>query len=136
MLERKVKSSPADASANFCDWKWSEARLCVCTSPFQLVFRLHALTRCSGLEEGMYIRYCFDGSLFDLRRLKANRKTLQTLIQEDLFADNCALMAHKDRDLQLMHDRFSEASKLLGLTSALAKPKSFVRLHRIEALVN
>lgn len=82
------------------------------------------------------MRYRLSCSLFDLRRLKANRKTLQTLIQEDLFADNCALMAHKDRDLQLMHDRFSEASKLLGLTSALAKPKSFVRLHRIEALVN
>jgi len=74
-----------------------------------------------GLEKGVYIRYRLDGSLFDLRRLTAKTKSLQTLLQEVLFADGCALVAHTESDLQMMLDRFSEASKLFGLTVSLGK---------------
>ena len=73
------------------------------------------------LEKGVYIRYRLDGSLFDLRRLTAKTKSHQDLIQEALFADDCALVAHAEPDLQLMLDRFSEASKLFGLTISLGK---------------
>ena len=48
-------------------------------------------------------------------------KTLQTLLQEVLFADVWALSAHADTDLQLMLDRFSDASKLFGLTVNIGK---------------
>ena len=34
------------------------------------------------LEEGVYITYCLDGSLFDLRRLTAKTRTLHKLIYE------------------------------------------------------
>ena len=73
------------------------------------------------LEKGVYIRYHLDGSLFDLRRLTAKTKSLQTLLQEVLFADNCALMVHAEQDLQRMLDHFSEVSKLFGLTISLGK---------------
>lgn len=73
------------------------------------------------LEKGVYIRYRLDGSLFDLRRLTAKTKSLQALLQEVLFADDCALVAHAESDLQMMLDRFSEASKLFGLTVSLGK---------------
>ena len=73
------------------------------------------------LGKGVYICYRLDGSLFDLCRLAAKTKSLQSLLQEVLFADDCALMAHTESDLQLMLDRFSSASKLFGLTVSLGK---------------
>ena len=73
------------------------------------------------LEKGVYIRYCLDGSLFNLCQLTAKTKNLQTLLQEVLFADNCALMAYTEQDLQQMLDHLSEASKLFGLTINLRK---------------
>ena len=75
------------------------------------------------LEKGVYIRYHLDGSLFDLRCLAAKTKSLQSLFQEVLFANDCTLVAHTEPDLQLMQDRFSSASKLFGLTVSLSKMK-------------
>ena len=72
-------------------------------------------------EEGEYIRYCLNGSLLDLRRLNAKTNCLQELIQSVLCADDCALLAHNERDLQIMVDKFSQASKLYGLTINISK---------------
>ena len=69
----------------------------------------------------MYVRFRYDGSIFDLRRLSAKTKTLNSLIQEALFADDCALMAHKPGDLQAMLNSFSDASKQFGLSISLEK---------------
>ncbi|XP_068671353.1 uncharacterized protein [Montipora foliosa] len=76
------------------------------------------------LEFGIYIRYRLDGSLFDLRRLSARTKTLERLQIEALFADDCALMVHKENHLQVITDKFSEAAKLFGLckTEVLLQP--------------
>lgn len=73
------------------------------------------------LDQGVYVRYRLDGSLFDLRRLTAKTKSKKVLIQEALFADDCALVAHTESDLQLMLDRFSDASRLFGLSISLGK---------------
>ena len=59
--------------------------------------------------------------MFDLRRLNARTKTTEQLITEALFADDCALMAHKESDLQSTVDKFAEASRLFGLTISLGK---------------
>ena len=67
------------------------------------------------------VRYRLDGSLFNLRRLTAKTKSLQILLQEVLFADDCTPVAHVESDLQMMLDRFSEAPKLFGLTVSLGK---------------
>ena len=72
-------------------------------------------------DQGIYIRYRLDGSLFNLRRLNTKTKSFQHLLQDVLFADDCALVAHSECDLQLMLDRFSQASKLFGLTISLGK---------------
>ena len=74
-----------------------------------------------GLNKGVYIRYRLDGSLFDLHRLTAKTKSKEMLLQEILFADDCALLAHTEYDIQMMMDSFSEASKLFGLTISLNK---------------
>ncbi|KAL8566708.1 hypothetical protein ACOMHN_050356 [Nucella lapillus] len=73
------------------------------------------------IEDGVYIRYRMDGSLFDFRRLSAETKTTEKLILEALFADDCALMAHMESALQLIVNKFSEASRLFGLTISLGK---------------
>ena len=73
------------------------------------------------MKEGVYIRFRYDGSIFYLWRLSAKTKTLYSFIKEALFADDCALMAHKPGDLQAMLNSFSEASKQFGLTISLGK---------------
>ena len=88
---------------------------------FNLFFTQVLLHATKDLEFGIYIRYRLDGSLFDLRRLSARTKTLERLLIEALFADNCALMAHKENHLQVITDKFSEAAKLFGLTISLSK---------------
>ena len=74
-----------------------------------------------GLKKGVYIWYRLDGSLFDLRRLTAKTKSKEMLLLEILFADDCALLAHTEYDIQMMMDSFSEASKLFSLTISLNK---------------
>ena len=81
----------------------------------------HALCHPSS---GVYLRYRLDGSLFNLRRLAASTKTVVKLIQEALFADDCALMAHTESDLQTITERFSEAARLFGLTISISKTEA------------
>ena len=48
-------------------------------------------------EDGVYIRYRLDGSLFNLRRLvHAHTKTVEQLVRDLLFADDAALVAHTE----------------------------------------
>ena len=78
----------------------------------------HAL---GDLDRGIYIKYRLDGSLFDLRRLNAKTRTVERLVIDALFADDCALMAHTEVDLQFIVSKFAEASQLFGLTISLGK---------------
>ena len=64
-----------------------------------------------------------DGSLFDLHCLRAKTKTTERIILESLFADDCALMVHKESDLQLIVSQFAEGSHFFGLTIRLNKTK-------------
>ena len=73
------------------------------------------------LEQGVYPRYWLDGSLFDLHRLTAKTKTVKKTVLEALFADDCALMAHRESDLQIIVNKFEEASRLFGLSISLGK---------------
>jgi hypothetical protein len=73
------------------------------------------------IQDGVYLKYRMDGSLFDLRRLNAKTKTTERTILEALFADDCALMAHTESALQHTVDKFAEAFRLFGLTISLGK---------------
>ena len=52
------------------------------------------------IDDGVYIRFRTDGSVFNLRRLKSTTLTSEKLIHELLFADDAALLAHTDQALQ------------------------------------
>lgn len=86
-------------------------------------------------EDGIYIRYRTDGSLFNLRRLTAHTKTLEQVIRELLFADDAALVAHTEQALQRITTCFAEAAQLFGLeislkkTEVLYQPPPNVQVH-------
>ena len=73
------------------------------------------------LEQGVYLYYRLDGSLFDLRLLTAETKTVTKTVLEALFADDCALVAHRESDLQVIVNKFADASHLFGLSISLGK---------------
>ena len=74
---------------------------------------LHLL--CERMPAGVKIRYRFD-DIFNLSRLKTKTKTsIQTICQLQ-YADNNAIMAHSEEDLQCVMTAFHEAYTSLGLT--------------------
>ena len=68
------------------------------------------------LPDGIFNRFRTDRSLFNLRRRFASTKTIEELITELLFADDCALLVHREEAIQHIVNRFSDAAKNYGLT--------------------
>ncbi|CAH1266354.1 Hypp3340 [Branchiostoma lanceolatum] len=88
---------------------------------FAIFFSMMLREAKEDLTEGIYIRFRTDGSIFNLRRLLARTKTLEELILDLLFADDCALLAHTEEALQTVVNHFAEACKAFGLTISLKK---------------
>ena len=70
---------------------------------------------------GIHIRYRTDGGLFNLRRLQAKTKVCHATIRDLLFADDCALNAHTQDDMQRSVDLFADACTSFGLTISTKK---------------
>ena len=81
---------------------------------------LAAVDQAKGVDN--YI-YRTDWELFNMRRLKAKTKVKATPIVDLQYADDCAIAAYTEADLQNTLDAFSEAYKLLGLTVNVTKTK-------------
>ena len=73
--------------------------------------------------KGVGIIYRTDGELFNIRRLKAKTKVKSTSIVELQYADDCAIAAHTEADLQNTLDALCEAYKPLGITVNVTKTK-------------
>jgi len=61
-------------------------------------------------------RYRTDGSLFNLRRLQVKTKVREDTARDFLFADDCALNAGTESDMQESMDLFAKACDDFGLT--------------------
>ena len=85
---------------------------------FSIFFSIMLREAKDDLPDGIYIRFRTDGCLSNLRRLLACTKTIEELTTELLFADNCALLDHTEEASQHIVNRFSDAAKSFGLTSA------------------
>ncbi|KAL7404828.1 hypothetical protein ABVT39_019559 [Epinephelus coioides] len=70
---------------------------------------------------GVQIIYRTDGKLFNLNRFKAKSKVLHTSIMELQYADDCAVVAHTEEDLQTTLNAFTRAYRLLALTMNIKK---------------
>ena len=73
-------------------------------------------------KDAVNIRYRFNGSLFNLRRLQAHTKTCEQLVQ---FADDAALIAYTERALQHLTFCFAKTAQLFGLEINLKKTEVF-----------
>ena len=82
---------------------------------FAMLFR-HAF---KGATEGVYLHSISDGKLFKISRLKAKSKTRTVLIRDMLFADDAALAAHSEGQLEYLMNRFYNACDLFSLTISL-----------------
>ena len=78
-------------------------------------------------DVGIDLRYRTDGKLFNLRRLQAKTKVKTDIIMDFLFADDCALNAGSEADMQRSIDKFSIACTNFGLI--ISKKKTEV-LHK------
>ena len=88
---------------------------------FSIFFSITLREAKDDLPDSIYIRFRTDGSLFNFRRPLARTKTIEELITELLFADDCALLAHTEEALQHIVNRFSGAAKNFGLAISLKK---------------
>ena len=60
-------------------------------------------------------------------------RTIEELIAELLFADDCALLAHTEEALQHFVNRISDAAKNFGLTISLKKTEVLYQPPQREA---
>ncbi|XP_052799506.1 uncharacterized protein LOC128231126 [Mya arenaria] len=72
-------------------------------------------------DPGVHIKYRRDGKLFNLRRLKAITKVKNTIIRDLFFADDCALHAITESEIQQSLKQFSSACDNFGLTISIKK---------------
>ena len=72
-------------------------------------------------DVGVYVQYRTTGKLFNLRRLQAKTKVMESLIRDLLFADDCGLFTHSVEDMQILMNSFADACRRYGLTISIKK---------------
>ena len=77
---------------------------------FSLLFTQMLSAALSQTEAGVKIHCRTDGDFFNLRRLKSYTKLTRAIVQDFLFADDCALAAHSEVDLKELADCFAIAA--------------------------
>ena len=74
-----------------------------CSNTIQLPFQHDAslcLQRLRSTYPGIQIMYRTDGGIVNTQRLKAKTKVTKSLVRDLLYADDCAIVAHSEDDLQ------------------------------------
>ena len=88
---------------------------------FSLMSAVVLLSALSATDAGIGVCYRCKGWFFYLRCLKAKSKVLEALVQDFLFADDCALEALNEPDLCELARCLSIATKAFVLTICLRK---------------
>ena len=88
---------------------------------FSLMFLAMPTDAFRNADVGKGIGYRTDGSVFNLRRLQSKTKVSTDNINDFLFADDCALNAATEAEMQRSVDKFSEARNNYGLTISTKK---------------
>ncbi|XP_072169551.1 uncharacterized protein [Diadema setosum] len=70
---------------------------------------------------GVDFRFRTDGKLFNLRRLQTKSKVQEDIARDFLFADDCALYASTQSDMQGSIDQFANACDDFGLVISIKK---------------
>ena len=88
---------------------------------FSFIFSMMLLSAFKETDPGVEITYRTDGGIFKTQRLRSIRKISKALVRALLYADDCAIVAHSEADLQYMADALSAATKRFGLTISIKK---------------
>ena len=88
---------------------------------FSLTFPAMLTDTFGDSEVGNGTRYKYDGSLFNLRRLRAKTKVSPDTVNDFLFADDYDLNAASEADMQYSIDKFSDACNNFGPTISTKK---------------
>ena len=88
---------------------------------FSMMFSAMLTDAFQACDDGISIRYRMDGKLLNLRRLQAVTKVKETVVRDFLFADDCALNATTEQQMQDEMDCFSGACDNFGLTISTKK---------------
>ena len=93
---------------------------------FSIFFSLMLFVAFKNTSKGIDVLYRFDRGLCQTKNvhLKARTKVSKVKIREFLYADDCALAASSQEDLQELTDQFSVAAKKFGLTISLKKTEA------------
>ena len=86
------------------------------------------------LPPGISINYRTDGGIFNLNRLKARNKVNVNSIVELQYADDNAVCAQSENDLQTILDAFADAYSRLGLSINIRKTQILYQLPQTEAI--
>ena len=97
----------------------TESNKAVCWPPPSLAWRSQQRSRMHYV--GVVVRYRSNGRLFNLRRLKAKTMVQMDSVRDLLFADDCALYAGSQSDMQHRLDLFSTACDNVGLFISIKK---------------
>ena len=93
-------------------------------------------------KPGINITLRTDGKLFNPRRLEAATKVKETVLRDFLFADDCALNASDEQEMQAEMDSFSAACNNFSLTISTKKtevmfqPAPGNQYHALQITVN
>ena len=88
---------------------------------FSLMFSAMLSDAFGGADFGVGIRWRFDGSVFNIKRLQARTKVHSGTINDLLFADDCTLNSTSEHNMQRSIDIFSNACDNFGLTISTKK---------------
>ncbi|KAL8601069.1 hypothetical protein ACOMHN_040770 [Nucella lapillus] len=88
---------------------------------FSFLFSMMLLSSFKDSDPGIQITYRTDGGILNTQRLKAKTKVTKSLVRDLLYADDCAIVAHLEDDLQRLTDSLSAATKHFGLTISIKK---------------
>ncbi|KAI8493113.1 hypothetical protein Bbelb_291170 [Branchiostoma belcheri] len=108
-------------SAHFDIKKGVKQRCVLAPTLFSIYFAALLRFAFDGSHDGIYIRSRTDGSLFNLARLRAKTKTVESLLRDLLFADDAALVSHKEAGLQGHINNLAKACDLFSLTISVKK---------------
>ena len=88
---------------------------------FSVMFSVMLSDTFRDLYASIGIRYRYSRSLFNLKRILAKTKVSTDTINDLLFANDCALNAPSEADMQHSVDKFSDACNNFGLTISTKK---------------
>ena len=93
---------------------------------FSIFFSLMLYVAFENMEEGVKIQSRFDRGLLNTsnQHYKAPTKIEYSVIRDLLFADDCALAASSEEDLQTLCDSLADAARRFGLKISIDKTES------------